>query len=236
MNAQQEAVAYWKFCEDRQLRPSVRKTIEHLRSFGIPVTETKAYAWLKKFSAHNPHPKCREQRKMSTEEAHPVMAEAQKRRLRAHNIVSLFPDVLSPIGDNAAQASTKKKTRVEASKQPKPPKPVAEWLSPLAVEFEAIQGKTLGELLLVERVVLARTHQALFCNNARDERKNRRAASLLISALGDMARQRPWSGYTCAEYVDGLQAVMESTCELVRSPWAFKGALEYGPEPAAAQA
>lgn len=96
MNAQQEAVAYWKFCESRGLKPSIRKTIDHLRDYGMKVDNASAGAWLKQFSALAPHPMCRVKHKSNTNQAPLVLEEAQAEHLRAHDNVSLVSKLVEP--------------------------------------------------------------------------------------------------------------------------------------------
>ncbi len=57
MNAQQEAVALWKFLEGRGVRPSIRKVVAMMRLADIPVNEADAGKWLAAFAAASPHPK-----------------------------------------------------------------------------------------------------------------------------------------------------------------------------------
>jgi hypothetical protein len=57
VNAQQEAVALWKYLESRSIRPSIRKVVAMMRGAQIGVNEADASKWLAKFAAANPHPK-----------------------------------------------------------------------------------------------------------------------------------------------------------------------------------
>lgn len=94
MNAQQELVAFWKYCESRGLKPSIRKCILHVRSFGIKCDEMMARKALSEFSALAPHPMCRAPHKSITKTAPLVQSDAQPPRLHAHNKVSLVSEPL----------------------------------------------------------------------------------------------------------------------------------------------
>lgn len=96
MNAQQEVVAYWKFCEERGLQVSVRSCIVHCRASGVRISERNAYTWLAAFSAQRPHRQNRRQHRASTKTAQPVLTPAPRQHLARKKEVSLVskPEVV----------------------------------------------------------------------------------------------------------------------------------------------
>jgi hypothetical protein len=101
------------------------------------------------------------------------------------------------------------------------------WIAPMRDATRRLSRLTLAELELDERVDLARFHAWKF-EHHRDEAKANARAAELVGALAELGRTRSHGGFTVGEYVEGLTALMASTKALIRSPWAFKGTIEYG--------
>ena len=93
MNAQQEAVALFRFLEGRGFKPSVRSIGRALRDQKVPFRETSLRAWLEPFiksrDASRPQVDATGTQKTSTADAIGTQADATGTRLRARNKVSL---------------------------------------------------------------------------------------------------------------------------------------------------
>ena len=95
MNAQQEAVALYKFLESRGFKPSVRSIGCSLRLQGLSFTEANLRSWLKSFVASPTRADAVPTHETSTNDAVPTQPDAKPTRLRAHNKVSL-PSNIAP--------------------------------------------------------------------------------------------------------------------------------------------
>lgn len=96
MNAQQEAVALYRYLEGRGFKPSVRSIGAMLRVQKISFTDTSLRAWLKDFAAAPTQPTAEPPQKSSTNDAPPPQADANPPRLRAHDKVSLVSKKVTP--------------------------------------------------------------------------------------------------------------------------------------------
>jgi hypothetical protein len=96
-NAQQEAVALYRFFESRGFRPSVRSIGRALRDQGIVFDDKALRRWLQSFvTAVDPQVTAIPPHEMSTFTATPPQPTATAPRLRAHEIVPLVEIASDP--------------------------------------------------------------------------------------------------------------------------------------------
>lgn len=179
MNAQQEAVAYWKFCESRGLKPSISKAIRHLREYDIKVTDIKIRAWLASFAAQSPHPMQRQPRKSSTKHAQPARSTAPSPRLRAQNKVPLVPDVTPSLRSGPEETTAKKTTTLLVGEPP--------WTADVRTSVALMNPRTIVSLTPDERYALARFHALEFGGCTKSEATNRSRAQPIATGLHDLA-------------------------------------------------
>jgi hypothetical protein len=138
MNAQQEAVALFKFLEGRGFEPSVRCIGRILRdpSIKLKCTESELRKWLKNFVASATQQRRTSTQETSTNDAPRRNADASPTQLRAHNKVSL----VSGLTEKERERETREAEERQETPAKKPEREFVRWFVRTGKEREAIEA------------------------------------------------------------------------------------------------
>lgn len=223
VNAQQEAVALWRFYQGRGIKPSIRSIGRALRDQKIRCRDADLFLWLSKFRA-----------------AAVIQAEA-----KTVTTGSTWQQPGSGFA-RAAKVSLPSKPLSSGSKEPSEPAPFFEmppanvtplrrpkkakdltWRKPLVDTAEALLQREIRTWSAEERFTWARWHCLVFANCTADEGRNRTQASRVAKGLASMALSVEYGDVTGAEYYR-LAKIIHAQRDKTPwfDPWMIKGAIE----------
>ena len=222
MSPQQEAVALWKFFEDRNIKPKVAVIIRILRSeYRLKFRDGDVSKWLSKFtgrgraeskSAHK-HENPRPARTGHATRATKVSLVSTSSS--GTNVPSEPPMLFSTNGHAAANGKPRRE---------KPPP--AEWVSPLLSTVAALHSRKLETLDADERLAVARAFAYYVGNCTSDERNNRTKGAHAAQGLASICYIADFGGWTvemwlgCSRKAKRLRGGGPTL-----DPWLFKAAL-----------
>jgi hypothetical protein len=177
MNAQQEAVALFKFLESRGFRPSTRSVSRALRDQGMTFREERLRLWLKPFrDASGTHRAEKGTQKTSTRDAASTAADATGTRLRARDKVSLVSgdSVSSSLhSSDTVQPAIAGLHLAEPRKNRRRAEPDRSWIASLERELEPLLDQDLDHVTPAARLVVMRVFALRYANFSAHEGRNR---------------------------------------------------------------
>lgn len=221
MNAQQEAVALFKFLEARGFSPSVRSIARALRDQDVAFRESSLREWLAPFiqrrDASQSHAVATGTQKTSTGDAVGTQADATGTQLHAHNNVSLASKLVEPsdathpqspalflVEPVAKPAAASKPIKTKAVRAPYVPPPCPDDLPDLIPS---------GEPAALREMAVA--FVASFANATGDKAGKHIGsyATMLAKAAGRRrTTAETWDACGIAREIDGGKPLFMGTC------------------------
>lgn len=224
MNPQQEAVALWKFFEERGRKPKVASIIRILRyEYRLKFRDGDISRWLSNFSGRGPAETRSAHKHENPRRAESGVASARSKvslpSTSSSDKSSEAPDLFGNEGTKVTPISRKRRTAEKDTS----------WRAPLVASAQEISNsnRPMSRWSVDERFTWARWHCLMFGNCTADEGRNKTKASDVAAGLASMALSRDYGTVTGHEYFLLAKAIHEQRNAVPWfDPWLIKGAME----------